>query len=231
MLQSEALSGVLLATALDDFTTIPRALLTSSTNFRPKSRIASSHWEEFDYQSSEALAREDLVRPPPFVHPIACRVSGPRILLVAPHKRIVEHAVDKVLSKLFKPRLRSVPILVDGIVRALTDDPSHGYLLTYVHARVAPYGTDLRSQSFYGDDLANAKLFRDALPLISCTTCGIRPADSEHEILRLGNDGAVSFFFANPERLQKVEDALGFVASLGFLDAGPRGGPSGATWA
>ena len=180
--------------------------------------ISDTSWEEFIFESDEPLNGE-IVNASVFQYGAVCRRSRRRLLLLSPNRTIVEHLLEKRFSKVFVPRLRYVPIAVDDLVRAVVNKPSL-YSLTRVYARVPAYGQSLRSVSYYGDDLGEASMFREQMDKLSFFVCGLRSAIEAHELVRLGNDGTVSFFVSQPEnrRLREIEKVLNFLKQNDYLD-------------
>jgi hypothetical protein len=180
------------------------------------SRDAKGSWEQFLFESHEPLAGEDRrIFKPPYRYPILVRRSGTRFLLLSNHKDVAEHLVVQ-LGPLFRPRLRSVMIAVDQLVKALTLKPTK-YVVSFAHARVPAFGAVLRAISFYGDDLGDAALFRQQLDLMVFYTCGLREARGGGEIVRLGSDGSVSFYLHTGSRVLEVEGVLRFLNKSGYL--------------
>ena len=154
--------------------------------------------------------------PGPFRYLLVCRRSGPRVLLLSLNRQIVDHVLKEVLNRLFVPALHPVPIAVDTLVKNLTLHP-RVYALSFVHARVPAFGTSLRAVSFYGEDLAEASLFRENASLMNFFTCGLRRAHGGNEILRVGNDGTISFYMRGSDDVLDVEEALRFLREQGCL--------------
>jgi hypothetical protein len=174
-------------------------------------------WEEFSYDSGEPLAGEDKHNTkPPYKYHMLARRSGTRLLLLATHKEVAEHLIDRRLQSLFRPRLRAVMIGVDQLVKALTHKPTT-YAVSLAHARVPAFGAVLRTMSFYGDDLGQASLFRNQLDLMVFYTCGLRHSRGGNEIVRLGAEGFVSFYLHAPSKVREVEEVLRFLRTYGYL--------------
>jgi hypothetical protein len=182
--------------------------------------IGGTPWEEFVFESPEPLIGEvSSESSHSFQYVTICRRSASRLLLLSPNRTIVDYLLERNFTQVFVPRLRHVPIAVDELVRAVVDKPSL-YSLTRVYARVPAYGQNLRSVSYYGDDLGEATMFREQMDKLSFFVCGLRNAIEGHELIRLGNDGTVSFFVAQPEsrRLREVEKVLNFLKHNHYLD-------------
>lgn len=180
-------------------------------------KIPNTHWEEFEYLSQIALRGEDEISTAkPYRYVLICRRSGSRIILLSFNRDIVEHLLESELSKIFVPKLRAVSIAVDELVRGITAHPTK-YSLSFVHARVPAFGTALRSVSYYGDDLADASLFRDNVDLMNFFICGLRPTVGKSEIVRVGTDGTLSFYMPNVARLNEVEEVFSFLRKEGYF--------------
>jgi hypothetical protein len=173
-------------------------------------------WETFEFQATAPIMKE---APGLSVYPyeILCRRSGRRILLLAREREIVDELVARQLNKIFTPNLRPVLIRVGDIVRLLVEKPKK-YVLTRAYTRVPGFGVFLSAISFYGDDLANAKLFRDLLPALNYTTIGLAELGGAGEIVIVGTSGRVTFSMTGVERLDEVEQALGYLSKSGFID-------------
>jgi len=179
--------------------------------------ITDSHWETYVFKSPIPLNQEntDFISGP-YIYPIVCRRSGPRVLVLSSHRRIVEHLLSNGFNGTFTPSLRRVSIAVDDLVRALVNRPTV-FVLSFVHARAPAFGTALRAVSFYGEDLADASLFRESIMFFNFATCGLRHAVGGTELVRLGGDGAVSFNYSREQRVLEVEDVLRFLSKQGYL--------------
>ena len=179
--------------------------------------IPSSQWEEYTYKCDVAFRGEDHYGvPSPYEYAVVIRRSGPRCLILASARNIAQHLISTDLARVISPRLVTVSIAVDNLVRKLCQKPTV-YVLSFVHARLPAFGASLRSVSLYGDDLAEASMFRDHVGLMNFFTCGLRRAVGGPELLRLGADGTVSFYLTDPHRVLEVEGVLSFLRQEGYL--------------
>lgn len=211
------LSGFLLEWASDR--PIREDDLTRCSAIKFVKKVEKTEWEEFSFVSTVAFRGEDQAGlPGPFRYALFCRRSGSRIALMSINRIVVTHLLERHLHGCFRPPLRSVPIAVDQLVKKIASQPTE-YALSFVHARVPAFGTCLRSVSFYGDDLAEASLFRDNISFMDFFTCGLRQAVGGPEIVRLGGDGTLSFVPTSVERLNEVEEVLRFLRKNGYLAA------------
>jgi hypothetical protein len=176
-----------------------------------------SKWERYEFRSDQPLLGEELVGSnTDFSYPVLCRRSGRRLLILSAGQKVVEHIVEEEFANLFVPHLRKVKIAVDQLVRGLTNKPTL-YVLGYVHAKLPVFGALLRSASFYGDDLAEASLFKENIGLMNFSTCGLRPAVGPNEIVRLNSDGSLYHVQPDPDRLVEVEHVFRFLRESGYL--------------
>lgn len=181
--------------------------------------IPGTEWEKFEYLSETALRNEDAESTSkPYRYIVICRRSGSRIIILSHTKDIVEHLLENKLSKIFVPKLKPVSIAVDGLVKSLTGNPTK-YSLTFVHARIPAFGTSLRSVSYYGDDIAEASLFRENIHFMNFFTCGLRPTIGKSEIVRIGSDGSLSFYAStsNTDKFKEIENIFRFLRKEGYL--------------
>jgi len=194
---------------------IDRTILAKGGRIKQLSQIAATGWEKYEFLSLVPLLNEEEVsRPGPYRYPLICRTSGPRILILSSHREIVDYLLIPQVPELL-PRLTYIPIEIDKLVRDITNSPSQ-YLLSAAYAKVQGFGGSLKTASFFGDDLANASLFRDNLQLMTFYSCGLRKAEGGKEIIRLGNEGSVSFVFSGPERLLQVQDVIKYLRDRNY---------------
>jgi hypothetical protein len=210
------LSGYILESPFD---VIERHHLTISNVLAYQGRIGTTAWERFTYASPTPLRQEDpsLVAPP-YHYPIIARRSRHRILVLSFSTKVIEYLLHNTLKATFRSPLKHVPIAVDALVKALTAKPTN-YVLSFAHSRVPAFGVSLRAISYYGEDLAEASLFRDSIPLTQFFTCGLRLAAGGAELVRLGSEGMISFYYRDENTIRDVEKALSFLYKAGYLTA------------
>ena len=169
---------------------IQRADLLKCAVLTFEEKIGNTGWERFTFHSLTALYGEDInLTRPPFRYPVLFRRSGTRLLALSVTRMIVEHLVESELNVTLGHGFRRVSIGIDRLVKNISNHPTT-YALSFAHARVPAFGASLRAVSFYGEDLAEASLFRDQLSLMVFFTCGLREAHGGAEIVRLGGDGS-----------------------------------------
>jgi hypothetical protein len=183
----------------------------------------TSNWNRYSYKTSQPIAGEHILGAQgPYEYAIVCRWGRDRLLMVSTHRRIVEAFVSEFVRPKWPAASKRTPIHIQALVEAIaaTGEP---YRLTSVAARTAGFGDDLRSISYFGANVSQAQMFRDALPQLDCYQCGLRFANDGGgtEIARVGNDGFLSFAlpFGNQaaKRLRDVEEVIRFLRKGGFL--------------
>jgi hypothetical protein len=214
------LSGLLLSWSSPK--TISRNDLLSCESLKFNDEVEGTKWEEYSFKSNHPLRGEDeRSQTPPYFYKIICRRSGARLLLLSSTRQIIDHLVENELNYSLKLPLHRVQIAVDTLVKDITVSPE-AYVLTFVHARTPAFGSPLRSVSFYGDNIAEASFFRDYIDLMNVFTCGIRNITSNGELVRLGNDGIISFYSSyasNPHQLTEIENVLSYLSKKRYLDS------------
>lgn len=197
-----------------------RAGLADLRGVEDPRQLRNSEWEQYTLESKTPLCGEDDFPPSEsYRYPVLYRASHRRAVIATAS----EKAVDAILAALREAerRVESVSIMLDPFVRSIVAGehvtPKDAYSLSFVHARVPAFGTALRAISFYGDDLGEARLFRDHIPSLNCYTCGIRPTVGSAEIVRLRSDGRFSFYFASTERLKQIERLFTLLRANGWL--------------
>lgn len=230
--RQDHLSGYLLATAAAS-QRIARSALEVQNRVRFVREVEQTSWEEFVFRSDIPLLPDDVASGrSEFQYPLFCRRSGHRLLLTSTSKITVDHLLLNVYGALFQPPLQHVGIAVQRLVELISSAPGD-WALTFIHARISVHAGALRAISLYGEDVTESSLFRESLKLedLVCHTCGVRDVTRTGEIVRLGNDGSVSFYFPNQTRLVEVETVLGYVSSAGlFQDRGREADASESDW-
>jgi hypothetical protein len=197
--------------------TVDKDDLLRCSNLRFTGFVNKTKWEEYKFRSKEALLDEVISADTPYVdYPIICRRGVQRLVLLSIAHKVIEHFLREELDNIFIPHLRAVKIDVHRLVRDLTLRPTV-YVLGYVHAKLGVFGALLRSASFYGDDIAEASLFKDHIEIMSFSTCGLRSAIGSNEIVRLNSDGSLYHILHDPDRLMEVEKVLNFLHQGGYL--------------
>lgn len=184
--------------------------------------VPESGWEKYAYISQYPLLHEDDEGfSPPYEYPLLVRRSGPRVLVASVDRAVVEFLVSEGLGASGPAQLKRVQVAVDRLVNELVQRPPD-YALFFAHARAPAFGASLRAVSFYGDDLAEASWFRDAVSVMTFHSCGLRnPAGQE--LLRVWSDGRIALNTGDFEHaydglhLNEVEKVLTFLRDNKYL--------------
>lgn len=179
-----------------------------------RSVVTGTRWEKLTFRSAEALTEEDILLNRPYYEYEIWLRSSQHSLLMAKKKSIVEAFVVKELHRNNKP-LRRTQVRVAELVSDLVGQPE-GYAITYIHARISAFGDSMRSMAIWGDDLVNAQAFRELKGILTSVQCGLRPLPEEKEVLRVTNEGNVSFYF-DPTRTKPIETVLSFLNQNRYL--------------
>lgn len=185
--------------------------------------VPNSHWEEYRFESHEALMGEDPNQSAQtYVYRVLARRSGERLVVVARGKEVGEHLLGLLTAPRAGRRFKRVRINVNGLVHDLIDNPG-AYVLSGAHAEVPAYGASLSKCAFWGDDLGDAEWFRESLAKLSVYACGLRSVERSEETVRVGNYGTIGFWYRGEGSVLDVEHALHFLRTSGHLPEGQGG--------
>jgi hypothetical protein len=151
-----------------------------------------------------------------YKYTFALRRSGPHFLLAGHSQELVEQ-----LLKIAEIRVSNPRINVSSLVKDLTSTPE-SYLLSAVYAKVEAFGASLRSLSFFGADLADARLFRETLNTCNPYRACLRDIRKKEDVLTIGSRGEVQFHYRGDSSLVDVDKALAFMTAKNYLDWGVR---------
>ncbi|MEA1647832.1 hypothetical protein UAJ10_02205 [Nitrospirillum sp. BR 11164] len=192
--------------------------LSQSSNLRIMSNERAYGWDFMEFKSNIPLDNEDHgILSPPYLYKIMCRRSGPRVLLLSTGKKIVDVLIEKEINTTLSPNLRPAHLKINDLVHLIVKSPDR-YLLTSVYCRTPAYGADLQSLSMFGDDVGNAELFREIMDRMTAYRCGLGRLRDRKEIVRLGSDGAISFFWENERRAKEVESTLNYLKNNNLIE-------------
>jgi hypothetical protein len=213
-MKSRLLQGYVLSGSAD--LTRENVLLSQSLSF--VGQITGTKWDEYRFRSSRPMRGEMQYNiGGVWEYIVISRRSGPRLLLLSEATAIVEVILESEAMYARGLPLRRVGVAVDALVKEIAHNPGE-FLLSRVDARVAGYGTALRSITLYGEDIGEARMFREQLTQLQCYACGIRHAQGGAEICRLVNRGGISFRYSGNRSLKAVEQAIGFVSKNQYLE-------------
>lgn len=173
-------------------------------------------WEIFRFSSHTAYRNEDILgAQAPYIYPIVVRRSGNRALIVSTTRRAVDEIIAKELNRVFGRELIKVKINVDQMVRGIIARPAE-YALSHLHALLS-FGSELKSASFYGDDVGGARFVQSNISLMNFTSCGLKKLNTEHEVIKIGYDGYLSFYFRGGGSVSAVEAVLEYLSREAYL--------------
>lgn len=142
-----------------------------------------------------------------FTYPFMARVNSRNgtIIIVSTLYSITDAVVDQ-FNFLNTPNLQRKVVDVHKVSQALLDEKrSRDYSITYFLADVPGYGSNLRSITLYGNDIAEADFLRGERRNFSARKIGVRPFDGPFEAARFNNYGMVQF---RSENIDIFEDFL-----------------------
>ncbi|WP_347839599.1 hypothetical protein [uncultured Draconibacterium sp.] len=101
------------------------------------------------------------------------------------------------------------------IVHKILAGQSH-YLTTTIHARIAGMRQKVNSISLYGMDVIRSPIYREYENNLELTSCGLGIEDRSSyngytEILKVSNDGTLSFPCKDPKVFKRVDRVLNFI--------------------
>lgn len=183
-------------------------------------KILKTSWIRYSFISEYPLMEEDLHSiPGPYHYPLFFRPGFERMLILSTAKKIILYFEDTYLKKNGNLRIGNVIININDLVRKVIKTPQLGYALNYASAFYTPHGNSLKFITYYGDDLGEASIIRDNLDNMVFNRCGIREIKKEHEIAKLGSDGAIQFNYSvhDAKRLNEIDGMLKFINDNGFF--------------
>lgn len=192
--------------------------------------LGSTKWEEYELVSTAPLLNETQMYGllPPFKYSVFAIRDADSVTLLSSARAIIQALLyDGQFGRLSALLLR-MNVAVSGLIRHLIRE-SDIYTLSFAHARTGIYGARLQTMSFYGEDIARAAIFTQAMEVADCFTCGLRHSRSGLEALRISNSGHVSCLARQASggplsALTALLAALGFVSGNGFIRR-PAPGP------
>lgn len=186
--------------------------------------VEGTKWSRFWIAFDRALSAGDEPHPDGgFRYPFLCRMSDDRYILVSTDSSHVERLLELsgVAGYVDAPRIH-----VDKATRELVSPPHDAqgrmpgrrYTLGAVYGAVEGYARALRNVSFFGDDIADAALFRQALDQISVTRLTLRDPRSEREVLSVNSTGGLDFHFRGGAHLNAIDAVTVFFRLNGYIE-------------
>ncbi len=133
---------------------------------------------------------------------------------------LVSQSNETTASMLKRLRVRPVtrPKVNVGVMANDLFDSYEDYCLGGVYAQVIGQTAVLRSASFFGDNLAEADLYRPVHPYLSPSRVSLRSTKSNIEVLSVNLNGQVSIGVSSLGALEEVESCLEWMDVEGYID-------------
>lgn len=186
--------------------------------------IEGTKWCSFWLSFARALSQDDEPQADgTYQYPYICRIAEDRYIIVSTDSKFVDSFFEHagIAGFVDSPR-----ILVDRATRDLVFPPpdeagnSRGrkYTIGAVYGAVEGYARALRNVSFFGDDMAEAALFRDALTQIAVTRLSLRDPATDKEVLSIGATGQLDFHFKGGKHLNSIDELTTFFRSNQYIE-------------
>lgn len=188
-----------------------------SARGRPElTAVPGSKWSHFWFDAKTAITTghapdNDGV----FRYPFLCRIADDRFIIASTEAKVVDFffEVTGTAGLVESPR-----VLVDRAARELVFPPqdvegrtsARRYTIGAVYGAVEGYARALRNVSFFGEDIAEASLFRTALEQISVTRLTIRDPGIDRELISINTTGGLDFHFGQPKFLNNIDALTGY---------------------
>jgi hypothetical protein len=194
--------------------------------------VENTRWVSFWLHSKMPLSRGDETEADgTFVYPFLLRTAEDRLILVSR-----EGLVQKLFERLgIAGHIESPRIGVDQLARDLVFPPlqpesdkgsGRKYLIGAMWASVEGYARTLRTVQAFGDDLAEASLFREILQQSVVTRLGLRDPRSDKDLLSINSAGDLELRFRGATHLNTVDTLTRFMRANGYIEW-----RDGSTWA
>ena len=177
-------------------------------------KLKDSRWDIYLYFSEEPLNGEDFYNiEGPYNYPIFYRPGKGKILVLSHSKRIIQDFEERSLKKNRLKHIQNTLINIDDLVKLIVTKPESNYVLTFANAMYNLHGGALKYVTFYGEDLALASIFKENLLAMSFNRCGLKELSSDHEIMKLGNDGSIQIMFRKNDthHYAEIDGVLRFI--------------------
>jgi len=159
--------------------------------------------------SASSSDQASAIRDATYTYPFMVRVNAANgtIIIVSKLYDITDAVVDEFNYR-NKPNLKRKVVDVQKVSQALLDETrNREYSITYFLADVPGYGSNLRSITLYGNDIAEAEFLKSERKNFSARKIGVRPFNASSDAGRFNNFGTVQF---RSEHINVFEDFLRF---------------------
>ena len=174
-------------------------------------------WRQLVYTSNVPLIDSDFLSKPPYDYILFYRQSLKRAIFLSITSKLIRLVEEHLAKMLNLISLKAVNIDVDGLVNEIANNPCE-FVITALHAKTAGFGAPLKSVSFYGEDITQVSLYYNHKENLQCHMCGLRNISSYSESVRVGSEGQVQCYYRTPKDLIGVEQGLGYIMKLDFLE-------------
>ena len=170
--------------------------------------------------ASVALHAEALTGGGPATYPFLLRESSDRLILLSTHTTIVQSFFRAcgIESMIEYPRVNIVQLV--SAVTAPAEPEGRIYRLGAVFAAAEGYGRSLKTVAFWGDDLGDARLFREISPKLAPFRAAVRDVRTDREIASIGSNGEVSLFYRGLGHLDQTDRLFRFFTHLDLITWG-----------
>lgn len=187
-------------------------------------KIEGSKWGGFWIRVAAAISAGDKPHDDGvFRYPFLFREADDRYIIASTEAKLVDFLFERAGIKAF---IESPRVNVDKATRELVFPPpdksgkiaGRRYTIGAVYGAVEGYARALRNMSFFGEDLAEAALFRSALEQISVTRVAIRDPVIDRELLSLNGNGGLDFHFSSAAHLNYIDTLTAFLRAHGYIE-------------
>lgn len=186
--------------------------------------IDGTRWSYFWLSFDRALSAGDQPQADGVYHyPCLSREAEDRYILASTDSSVVDHLFEQTgtAGLVDSPRIhvdRAARDLVFPPPDAEGQTPGRRYTLGAVYGAVEGYARALRNVSFFGDDIAEAELFRYALKQMSVTRLTLRDPNTDRELISLNTTGGLDFHFRGSKHLNSIDALTAFFRSSGYIE-------------
>lgn len=186
--------------------------------------IDGTRWSYFWLDFESALSAGDEPQPDGvYRYPFLSREAEDRYILASTDSSSVDHFLEQagVAGLVDSPRIhvdRATRDLVFPPMDIKGQTPGRRYTLGAVYGAVEGYARALRNVSFFGDDIAEAELFRYALEQMSVTRLTLRDPNTDRELISLNSTGGLDFHFRGSKHLNSIDALTAFFRSSGYIE-------------
>lgn len=174
-------------------------------------------WLQLVYTSNEPLIDSDILKNPPYYYVLFYRQSLKRAIFLSITSDLIRLVEERLAKMLTLVSIKAVHIDVNGLVNEIANNPSE-FVITAIHAKTAGFGAPLKAVSLYGEDITQVSLYYNHKENLHCHMCGLRNISSYSESVRVGSEGQVQCYYRTPKDLIGVEQGLGYIMKMGFLE-------------